>query len=152
MSNSVSSQIYGIWNVDPIDNVSPRENLIISQLAVLPRQCTSNQATDGLEPRLDSCLANEPRPYVPNPSQEGIDSITSNELPEREPRKSHRKPLEVSRILTEFDGRNISVKQFIREVKDAEIFVNPNDKDFFIRLVKSKVVGNAKAFLQYKSF
>lgn len=70
----------------------------------------------------------------------------------RAPRVAYKKTSEVIKILPEFNGHNISVNQFIRECKDAERFVDPADKDFFIRLVKSKITENARAYLQHKTF
>lgn len=64
----------------------------------------------------------------------------------------YRKTADIARIIPDFDGINLSVNQFIHECKDAEIFVDPEDRLFFIRLVKSKVIGNARSYLQYKNF
>lgn len=64
----------------------------------------------------------------------------------------YKKPVDIAKIIPDFDGQNISINQFIRECKDSEKFVNPIDKCFFVRLVKGKVIGNARAYLQYKDF
>lgn len=42
--------------------------------------------------------------------------------------------------MSDFDGQNISINQFIRECKDTEKFINPIDKSFFVRLVKAKAI------------
>ena len=55
-------------------------------------------------------------------------------------------------ILPEFNGKNISVTEFIRECRKAEEFVNPNDKNFFLKIVKSRVTGDARNYLQFKTF
>lgn len=65
---------------------------------------------------------------------------------------SYKKTTEIIKILPEFDGQNISINQFIRKCRDAESFADPADKNFFIRLVESKVTGDARAYLQYKTF
>lgn len=65
---------------------------------------------------------------------------------------AYKKTNEIVKIIPEFDGQNISVNQFIRKCKDAENFVDPVDKDFYIRLAESKVIGNARSYLQCKSF
>lgn len=67
-------------------------------------------------------------------------------------RPGYKKTTEIIKILPEFDGQNISINQFIRKCKDAESFADPADKNFFIRLVESKVIGDARAYLQYKTF
>ena len=48
------------------------------------------------------------------------------------------------------DGKNISTTEFIKECKDAEEFVNPGDKNFFLKIVKSRVTGEARNYLQFK--
>ena len=73
-------------------------------------------------------------------------SITSNSLP------SYKKINEIVRILPEFNGKNISINRFIRECKEAENFVSPGDKSFFLKIVKSRVTGDANDYLQFKSF
>ena len=65
---------------------------------------------------------------------------------------SYKKTNEIVRILPEFNGRNISVNRFIRECREAENLVNPNDRTFFMKLVKSRVTGEASDYLQFKSF
>ena len=64
----------------------------------------------------------------------------------------YKKPNEIARIFPEFNGKNISITEFIRECKDAEEFVNPNDKNFFLKIVKSRVTGEARHYLQFKRF
>ena len=63
----------------------------------------------------------------------------------------YKKPNETARILPEFNGKNISITEFIRECKDAEEFVNPNDKNLFLSK-KSRVTGEARNYLQFKRF
>ena len=65
---------------------------------------------------------------------------------------TYKRTSEVVKIIPEFNGRNISVNQFIRECRDAEHFINPNDRKFFVKLVKSRVTGDAQAYLQFKTF
>ena len=65
---------------------------------------------------------------------------------------NYKKTNEIVRILPEFNGRNISVNRFIKECREAENFVNPNDRDFFIKLIKARITGEASDYLQYKSF
>lgn len=50
----------------------------------------------------------------------------------------------VARIILEFAGQKVSINQFIRESKDAEVCINLAEKKFCSYLVKSKVTGNAK--------
>ncbi|KAJ8665639.1 hypothetical protein QAD02_007301 [Eretmocerus hayati] len=59
---------------------------------------------------------------------------------------------EISQVLPDFDGKGISVNRFIRECLDIKPFVNPQERAFFLRLVKSRVEGSASSYLQYKTF
>ena len=79
-----------------------------------------------------------------------VNSINSKVLESVVPR--HKKINEIVRILPEFNGKNISINRFIRECKEAETFVNPGDKSFFLKIVKSRVTGDANDYLQFKSF
>ena len=65
---------------------------------------------------------------------------------------SYKKTNEIVRILPEFNGRNISVNRFIRECKETKNFVNLDERNFFLKLVKSHVAGEASDYLQFKSF
>ena len=64
----------------------------------------------------------------------------------------YKKPNEIARILPEFDGKNISITEFIRECREAEEFIDPNDKNSFLKIVKSRVIGEARNYLQFKTF
>ena len=44
------------------------------------------------------------------------------------------------------------MNRFVRKCREAENFVNPNDRTFFMKLVKSRVIGEASDYLQFKSF
>ena len=64
----------------------------------------------------------------------------------------YKKTNEVAKILPEFNGKGIPINRFIRICRDAERFIDPNDKDFFLRLVKSRVTGEASDYLEFKTF
>lgn len=79
-----------------------------------------------------------------------ISSINNEERPKA--RKSYKKMNDVAKIIPEFNSTNITINLLIKKCKTAEGFVDPADKDYYIELVESKVVSNAQAYLQCKSF
>ncbi|KAJ8683782.1 hypothetical protein QAD02_019574 [Eretmocerus hayati] len=54
-----------------------------------------------------------------------------------------RKATDVVRVLPEFDGQNMPVEKFIKDFERAAKFVAPEDREFFLVLVKSKIVKSA---------
>ena len=64
----------------------------------------------------------------------------------------YKKTNEIAKILLEFNGKGISINRFIRICRDAERFIDPDHKDFFLRLVKSRVTGEASDYIEFKTF
>ncbi|KAJ8666463.1 hypothetical protein QAD02_008125 [Eretmocerus hayati] len=95
------------------------------------------------EPYLN-CEAN------PNISEPVVPNNDAGDAPNQDATAAN--PLAHIEILPNFDGKGISVNRFIRECYDIEPFVNPQERASFVRLVKSKVKGNANSYLQYKTF
>ena len=85
-----------------------------------------------------------------NSDNHSVNSINSKIVESEVPR--YKKINEIVRILPEFNGKNISINSFIRDCKEAETFVNPGDKSFFLKVVKSRVTGDVNDYLQFKSF
>ena len=92
------------------------------------------------------------RPQRTSVRSSGDNSFSRDSVIREDPRINYKKATEVGRSLPEFNGKNISVNRFIRECKEAEVFINPGDKDFFLKLVQSRVTGEATGYLQFKTF
>ncbi|KAJ8685219.1 hypothetical protein QAD02_021012 [Eretmocerus hayati] len=93
-----------------------------------------------------ACESNGGAPQLGNPDR----SMQGSSAVEPGGRQNPKRVTDVARILPDFDGQNITVDQFIRECKNAERFVGSEDRDFFLELVKAKVVGPARAHIQGK--
>ena len=163
-------QAFGIWSLTEYlltqnsdknvnkstEMLSNSSEVLIS--AVVNKKNSTNSVDDSIhdKPLIFSKLNNLQNFSVASTGLQmplGRDSLDLNLLSECSgTQKRYRKSSEIARILKEFNGQNISVNQFIRDVKNVERFAHPIDKDFFIELVKSKVVGDAQAYLQYKTF
>ena len=113
--------------------------------------------------RVESSLIPIKAPLNPAPSSQNIrddlvtrDDSDNNSINNKSVNSNflsnYKKTNEIVRILPEFNGRNISINRFIRECKEAENFVNPNDRSFFLKLVKSRVTGDVNDYLQFKNF
>ncbi|CAB0033556.1 unnamed protein product [Trichogramma brassicae] len=85
----------------------------------------------------------EPSPPPPPPP-----STTHRDAPT----PSYRSIAEIEKIMPYFDGKNMSVAQFIHDCKVAKRFLRPADNEFFTALLKVRVKDGANCYLQHKIF
>ena len=152
-----SEQASGSWSISENSGPANQDNNLPSVMEAL--NLTVNNRAEPSVPSIRPPL--NPAPSFRNIRDdlimhENSDNNSVNSINNRSVKSdsfsSYKKTNEIVPILPEFNGKNISVNRFIKECREADNFVNPNDRTFFMKLVKARVIGEASDYLQFKSF
>lgn len=112
---------------------------------------TVPQADQNESPSLDPPQRDPPQTSVSSGSLGSVFSDATGSTAQPESRRT----LQISeaiQILSEFNGTNITINQFARECRDLESLLSPNDKYIFARIVKSKITGTARNYVNSKTY